>query len=170
MLQDLDLDRHVFISQSSIISPIQSQFPPVAEIMNVAGLTEKSVLRMEQSYQAIDAEKPEIRETEKAKRILGFSALTFLIFLCGILFLSSGEKGVYMKASNPTAAFLSGKCAPCTFIQCKADLCDATLDPYQCTKGGALNGCTVEEDTWSKSGVCEECCSAKDCKKTVAAG
>ena len=114
----------------------------------------------------------EIPERTKAKRILGFSLFTFFIFFCGILFLSSGteEKGAYMKASNPTELYLAGKCAPCTFIQCKADLCDALLDPYQCTSGGAVNGCTVKEDTWSKSGVCDSCCSAIDCKKTVASG
>ena len=141
--------------------------------INSNGLTEKSILRMEQSYRPINDHEAqqEISETKKAKRILYFSGLTFLIFVCGLLFLSKGQdKVALLKSSGPSDSFLSGKCAPCTFIQCKADLCDAVLDPYQCTSGGALNGCTVNEETWSKSGVCNECCSAVDCKKTVAAG
>jgi hypothetical protein len=137
------------------------------------GLTEQSVLRMQQSYQAVlGPEIPhEINETQKAKRILGFSAVVFFLFSCGIFLLSSSSgKANFMKASNPSELFLSGKCAPCTFIECKADLCDATLDPYQCTNGAALNGCSVKEETWSLSGVCNECCSAVDCKATVAKG
>lgn len=137
------------------------------------GLTEQSMLRMQQSYQAVlGPEIPqEVTETQKAKRILGFSAIICLIFTCGIFLLSSSSGKVnYMKATNPSELFLSGKCAPCTFIECKADLCDSTLDPYQCTNGAALNGCSVKEETWSLSGVCNECCSAVDCKATVAAG
>lgn len=141
--------------------------------MNAAGLTEKSILRMEQSYRAINdhESQQEISETKKAKRIVYFSAATFLIFICGIfLLVDSTNKVALMKTSNTSESFLAGKCAPCTFIQCKANLCDATLDPYQCTNGGALNGCAVKEDTWSKSGVCNECCSAIDCEETVGAG
>lgn len=141
--------------------------------MHGNGLTEQSVLRMQQSYQAVlGPEIPhEITETQKAKRILGFSAVVFFLFSCGIFLLSSSSgKPNFMRATNPSELFLSGKCAPCTFIECKADLCDATLDPYQCTNGAALNGCSVKEETWSLSGVCNECCSAVDCKATVAAG
>lgn len=135
------------------------------------GLTENSFRSMEQSYQAILG--PEVRqeaiEVQKAKRVLGFSALIFLIFTCGIFVLAgNSERGLVLKASSE--AFLAGKCSPCTFIQCKADLCDAIQDPYQCTKGAALNGCSVKEETWSLSGVCDECCSAIDCAETIAAG
>ena len=137
------------------------------------GLTENSVLRMEQSYQAILGTEPmpQVIEVRKARRIVCFSAISFLIFLFGITFLYSGSTmNPYMKATNPSEMFLSGKCAPCTFMECKSDLCDAKLDPYQCTNGAALNGCSVEEDTWSKSGVCNECCSAIDCAATVLRG
>lgn len=168
--------RHIFIQNPTVQflkdpSAASHSHYSSSRKMSGTGLTENSFRSMEQSYQAILG--PEVRqeanEVHKAKRVLGFSALIFLVFTFGIFFLAgSAQKGATLKASSE--AFLAGKCAPCTFIQCKADLCDAIQDPFQCTKGAAVNGCSVKEETWSLSGVCEECCSAVDCAETIAGG
>jgi hypothetical protein len=121
------------------------------KMSSIAKPTENSIFRNDNSYQTINGTEVEgkeepMTESSKAKKILGFSALAFFFFICGILFVSGTNS--YMAVKPPSGgSFTSGKCAPCTFMQCKANLCDASLTPYECTKGGAVGGCTQQEVT-----------------------
>lgn len=143
-------------SQSCLVDIITSQLIFVSlfaiEMSTTARPTENSVFRNDNSYQTINGTEVEgteqpMTESSKAKKILGFSALAFFFFICGILFVSgSNSYMAHMNAPPPkSSTFASGKCAPCTFIQCKANLCDAALTAYECTKGGAVGGCNKEE-------------------------
>ena len=75
-------------------------------------------------------------------------------------------------SSSPSplsSTLLPYTCKDCNFQECLTDMC-AIAEPYLCTGGIAVHGCTAGYNFWPTSTTCSSCCTTINCQQTIARG